>query len=416
MNGSDYQIVCPKCAAVNKPRGKAMTVALTCQSCNIYFRVGKWQGATVEFVHQEHPHIPLRAKGRIEGFVYEVLGFVVKEEHKYKYRWREYLLFNHYRGYAFLSEYNGHWNFVWPIESGPAKASNTEFSFNELTYRMYQRYNAQVVYGKGEFFFDVFDITASTVNYEYISPPFMAALEQSEDSVLWCEGEYFSRLQIAQAFSISIDKLPRKKGIGYTQPFNSGFTDQALILFTILVCLVAFLVQIILNSTAKDEVVFHAVYDRSHLKDQKVIATPPFPLGEGTKGLEIYMEAPLYNDWFFNEFSLINEDDGTEYNFTKEIEYYAGYEDGTSWSEGSKYGEAYLSKIPSGRYHINMYPEFSPNNNSFSIIVKRDVPMWSNFYVTCIALLLFPAFYFVRKRYREHKRWSDSDYSPYATE
>jgi hypothetical protein len=382
----------------------------------MYFRVGSWDKTVVEFRHTEAQAIPLGTKGKIDNAVYEVIGFAVKEESKYHYRWREYLLFNPYQGYVFLSEYNGHWNFVWPIENSPkGRGSETEFTYNDSAFRLYQKYTAQVVYANGEFFFDVVDITASTVNYEYIAPPKVVALEQSEDSLLWCEGEYMSRHEIAEIFSIPKNKLPSKEGIGYTQPFNTSFSDRALMSVTVLLLLFAFAIQLFLNSSSDDRVVFQADYTQADLKDQKILVTPSFDLKDGTKSLGVYVYAPLSNDWFFSEFTLINEDTGVEYNFTKDVEYYSGYEDGESWTEGSKSGEAFLSRIPAGKYHINIYPEFGVNNRSFTVTVKHDVPMSSNFYITCLGLAVFPVFYFIRSRYREQTRWSDSDYSPYAT-
>jgi hypothetical protein len=383
----------------------------------MYFRAGEWNEATVEFIHQEPQAIPLGAKGKIENYVYEVMGFVVKQETKYRYKWREYLLFSPFRGYAFLSEYNGHWNFMWPIETDPRNhTSQSNFVFQDRDYNLYQKYTAEVVYASGEFFFDVVDITSSTYNYEYIAPPFIFALEKSDDSILWCEGEYFKKNEVAAAFSVPKNSLPSQKGIGYTQPFNASFSDKSLILFTVLVILITLVIQLTMNNSATDKLLFHAEYTKAELTDQKVFVTPSFTLEHGPKNLELYVFAPLSNDWFFSEFTLINETDGTEYNFTKEVQYYSGYEDGSTWTEGSKSGEAILSQIPAGKYHINIYPEFSPNNQAFSVIVRHDVPFTSNFYVTCVGFLLFPLVYFIRKHHREQKRWSESDYSPYATE
>lgn len=416
MSGRNDTISCPACKATNILRGKAMTRALTCQSCKIYFCTGTWNPSIIEFRHNESQALALGAKGRIDSFLYEVMGFAVKEEVKYHYRWREYLLFNPYRGYAFLSEYNGHWNFIWPIEEEPARNfSDDGFTHEGSFYRLYQRYSASVVLARGEFFFDVCDTTISTSNYEYIDPPYLFALEKSADSILWCKGVYMSPDDIASAFGIAQATLPEKEGIGYTQPFNTSFRDKSLVSLTFLLLLAIFFLQLILNNSASDKVVFQADYNREEMKDQKLIVTPTFELTGGTKSLGIELSAPLSNDWFFGEFTLVNETDGTEYNFTKEIEYYSGYEDGSSWSEGSKNGEAFLSKIPDGKYHLNIYPEFSYSTKYFSVVIVRDVPMYSNFFITCAGILLFPLFYFIRKHYREKKRWSDSEYSPYYT-
>ena len=417
MSGNKYTLTCPKCKTVIEPRGRAMTLAMTCKSCRLYFRIGEWTKATVEFANTEHQALPIGAKGRFDNFLYEVMGFVVKEESKYKYRWREYLLFNPYRGYAFLSEYNGHWNFVWPIEDDPRiHVSNQHFRYEDHTYDLYQKYTAQVVYANGEFFFDVVDMTASTVNYEYIAPPFMLAMEQSDDSMLWCKGQYFTRADIASAFSLPTGDLPGQTGMGYTQPFNASFASSALISFTVLVILLTLIIQLVLNNLAEDKIVFQGEFDRTQLADQKVLVSPSFTLDAGPQSLEVLVYAPLSNDWFFSQFTLVNENDKTEYNFTKEVEYYSGVDDGTSWSEGSRSGEAFLSRIPAGKYHLNIYPEFSPRNQTFSVVVRRDIPMYSNFFVVCLGFLTFPAFYFIRRHYREQKRWSESDYAPYSSD
>jgi hypothetical protein len=378
--------------------------------------MGNWNKSTIEFRHSETQSIPLSAKGKFNGDVYEVIGFVVKKETKYRYKWREYFLFNPYKGYAFLSEYNGHWNFIWPLESDPRiNLSDSDFYHEGFHFRLYQRFTAKVLHARGEFFFDIVDITSTTTNYEYIAPPYLLALEQSEDSTLWVKGEYLWPKEVAEAFSIPVNKLPSKEGVGYTQPFNSGFRDKSLIQFTVIIFIISLVIQLFLSTTAQDTKVFQVDYNNSMVNDQKLLVSPSFDL-QDTKNLAIDLYAPLSNDWFFGEFTLVNETDGSEYNFTKDIEFYSGYEEGEFWTEGSRNGEAILSSIPAGRYHLNIYPEFSLSNQSFSISVKRDVPTWSNFYITCFIVLIYPAIYFIRKRYREQKRWSDSEYSPYDSE
>src|SRR5687768_148394 len=121
MGGNDLSKACPKCGAATTLRGKAATIALTCSNCGIYFRTGSWNKNTERFGEVHTPVIRVGTIGKIDGIFYEVIGFVVKKESKYKYIWHEYLLFNPYKGYAFLSEYKGHWNFLTPVEFDPKK-------------------------------------------------------------------------------------------------------------------------------------------------------------------------------------------------------------------------------------------------------------------------------------------------------
>ncbi len=69
----------------------------------------KFQGKT-----QIKPTIPLGTRGKIGGTQYEVIGFQVRQvaDGDDTYAWDEYLLFNPYQGFRYLTEYNGHWNFV----------------------------------------------------------------------------------------------------------------------------------------------------------------------------------------------------------------------------------------------------------------------------------------------------------------
>lgn len=416
MSGSNYTITCLNCGTVNTVRGKAMTLAMTCDSCKYYLRLGKWNADRNVFSFKEEPAIPLGAKGKFDDVVYEVMGFVVKQETKYHYKWREYLLFNPMRGYVFLAEYNGNWNFVWPVEHGPTEgAPEVDFYHEENYYRLYQKYKAEVVYARGEFLFDVIDLSESTINHEYIAPPYMYTLEKSHDSILWCKGEYCSPQEIAQAFGIQVNTLPAKEGRGYTQPTLTAFKEGSLVMVSLVILVLMIALQLFFNGSAKEEVVFNGTFDRSELKDQKFFVSSSFDLKGGTKSVAVDIYAPLVNDWFYADFALINETTGVEYNFSKDIEYYSGYEDGESWSEGSTRGEAFISQIPEGRYHINIYPEFSTSNQSFSIRVMRDVSSLSNFIVTALVLAIFPLFFFIRRHILESKRWEDSDYSPYIT-
>ncbi|WP_165824133.1 DUF4178 domain-containing protein [Pseudochryseolinea flava] len=391
-----------------------MTTNLSCYYCNIYYTIGKYKTEMVTFNHKEEPVLPIGLKGRIDNVVYEVMGFVVKKERRYKYSWNEYLLFNPFHGYAFLSTYDGHWNFIWPIEDTPPPNENDfYYTFEGTRYDLYQKYSADVVYAKGEFFFDVFEITESTANREFIAPPFLYGVEKSDDSLLSFKGEYVTRREVAKAFDIDLSTLPPKQGIGYTQPTGTSFSQRSLVTVTAILIGVALIIQLFFNSTAEEKEVFQGRYSQTEMNEQKFIKTESFNLSGGEKSVEVDIWAPVSNDYFFAEFSLINEETGAEYSFAKEIEYYLGYEDGESWSEGSTYGEAFISQIPGGRYHINIYPEFGRNAHEFTIRVIRDVPSNMNFMILAIALVIVPVIFGIRKRVVEGRRWQDSNYSPY---
>lgn len=407
--------VCPHCKKDNVVRGKALTLAMTCQHCSTYFTRGNWTEVDVKFNDTTVPVIPIGSKGKIEGNTYEVMGFVVKYVRKYRFKWREYTLFNPVKGLAFLSESEGHWNFVKPLKDDPkGEKRGLSFNYNAKEFRLFQKYKAEIVFAKGEFCFDIFSGTAKTLVEEYIAPPYLLSLESDSESYRWYEGTYMANTDVASAFSLNVKTLPPKEGRGYTQPFISAFSKESLMLLCFLLGAALFAIQIFLHATSKDKIVFEQSFSGNTLKEgQKMFVTSSFELEGESKSLVMELYAPLYNDWFFGDFVLVNENDNSEYEFSKEIEYYSGNDGGEAWSEGSKKGAAFLSRIPAGRYHMNIYPEFTFSNKEFSITLIRDVSNMSNFWVTLLVLSIFPIFYFIRHHHIESSRWSDSDYSPY---
>jgi len=407
------QHTCPKCKHLNVPKGKALTLALTCEKCNLYF-------CTQSNIHDEFrdryaPVLAVGSVGEIEGVKYRLMGFTVKRERKYRYIWHEYFLFNPNVGIAFLTLYDGNWNFLKPYSKHPWLFSSVvDPHIEEGKFRLYAKYKAELLFASGEFFTDIIDVTESSTHYEHINPPYILNFEDNHHHLSAYLGAYISPAEVAEAFGVSLEKLPKKKGMGYTEPLLLSFEESTLLRITGIAFVLAVFVQFIFSSSALNESVFQAHFNEANLNGQKMFSTKSFELKGGVKNVEFKISAPISNDWFFAEYSLINEQNNEEYVFTNEIEYYYGREDGESWSEGSNEGDAFLSSIPEGKYHINIYPEFSLSNHEFTIRVYRDVPFFSNLFVFLFILLLFPVGFYVYKNRRERKRWEDSDFSPYT--
>jgi hypothetical protein len=409
------QYSCPTCKHLNTPKGKALTLALTCEKCKLYF-------CTLSSIHDKFQNsyssiLVIGSIGKIDGAHYRVMGFSVKRERKYRYIWHEYFLFDPIYGIAFLTQYDGNWNFLKPYSKHPwSFGSFNEPTIEQGTFKLYAKYKAEVLFASGEFFTDIIDATESSTHYEHINPPYILNFEDNNHHLNAYLGEYISPSKVASAFNLELKKLPPKKGMAYTEPHIFSFDESSFLRVTGITLVLAFLVQFILSSYSLNEKVFESHFNEANLNGQKMFVTPSFELKGGTKNVQFKISAPISNDWFFAEFSLINEKTEDEYVFTNEIEYYYGYEGGESWREGDNKGEAFLSSIPEGRYHINIFPEFSASNHEFTIWVYRDVPFFSNLFVFLFLLLLFPVGFYWYKRHREAKRWEDSDFSPYSYE
>ena len=122
------------------------------------------------------------------------------------------------------------------------------------------------------------------------------------------------------------------------------------------------------------------------------------------------------NSWFELSINLVNTQTGTEYSLDQGVEYYQGYEDGYSWSEGSQRVVVYLGKIPAGTYVLQMqgtrqqtYFSFAtPVSFYFNLKVRYDTPNHRNMVIGLIAILLWSLIHYVIVQYNERRRWDNS--------
>src|SRR5688572_13355165 len=72
------------------------------------------------------PKIPLGTRGKLPTGQYEAIGFQMRqiEVDGVTYEWAEYLLYNPYKGYRYLTEYNGHWNDIRTLRAFPVPSRN----------------------------------------------------------------------------------------------------------------------------------------------------------------------------------------------------------------------------------------------------------------------------------------------------
>jgi hypothetical protein len=115
--------------------------------------------------------------------------------------------------------------------------------------------------------------------------------------------------------------------------------------------------------------------------------------------------------------SLVNTDDGKEYSISKGVEYYSGYTDGESWSEGSRNDDAYLTGIPRGNYVITITGTRDSNSfnrpGNFGVTVIYDVGFIRNF-LFCLLMIVGMAIiqYMIFVHY-DKQRWYNSPFTKY---
>ena len=406
---------CPACAGPLDIRGLHVTASIVCGNCggiiditNDDFKL--WQEAASKL--KVEPAIPLGTRGAFRGDKYEVIGFqrrcIMVEG--VGYRWSEYLLFNPYVGFRWLTEYNGHWNFVEQTFHRPAPNTGN-VRFKGVEFEHFQTAEATTEHVLGEFYWKV--KTGETfIVTDYVAPPRMLSREMSGKEVSWSLGTYIEPDEIVASFRPP-KSLPARTGVYANQPSpHKQARSRVLATFGIFVVL-ALLLQIFSFVAAQRKIVQSSqfVFDPKASENAKV--TPVFDLTGRNSNVVVRSRAYVSNSWVFLSMALINNDTGIAYDFGREISYYTGSDSDGPWSEGSLNEESVLSSIPAGHYYLRVEPE-GMGTTQYEIAVVRDVPQWTPFFVVLGVLAVFPISAVYRSWSFERLRWNESDH-PWST-
>lgn len=362
--------------------------------------------------------IPLGATGKLKGIVWAVVA-AAKCREEADYSWMEFTLFNPEHGYAYLSEFNGHWNYIRPVQLALGKPYVERVTrWKDREYRLFHAYKSRMIYGVGEF--TNFPSTRNRTKVEeYISPPYMLIREETENEVQWLHAEYTRADEIAAAFGRESVPCADSSDIFSNQPYLARIDQATLLRFSLVLVGLMLLAQFLYMIAVPHTQVF---FERYYYKDslvQSPLVTPSFDMG-GPSGVELNFKCPVNNSWAYADVVLVNDATHEEYAFGIGTEFYSGVEDGESWSEGSTENAQFISSIPSGRYHMEIAPSrgttggYTPSY--FEVSLHSGVTVWSNFLLTTLVLAFFPAAILWQKNIFERRRWMNSDYSPYYSQ
>lgn len=389
-------IVCPHCNSVNEYKdGKLKTT-----KNNVSFKLKSAKIA---------PVLKVGSEGHINKIRYKVTGWARKKEIGTSYYWDEYTLYNPSSGLAFLTRYNDHWTFILEQKNKPIiKRTNAFYDNNQ--YQLFSKYYSKIIEAEGEFPY-TFSEQEDVEIIEYIHPPYLLSSEKINNTTTWYKGEYIYSEDIKNGFQLK--SITPSYGIGQIQPFPK-LNNTKLILFLTFLAVFWMVLQTIFYITCHNEVVLSQNITVNDSNSNKEITTKSFDLKYGTSNVQINLNCLLFNNWQYTEFTLVNETTGETFNLGLEVEYYAGYEGGESWSEGSNSASKFISKVHEGKYHLVITPskEMMGPPLNVQIDVIRDVFMTSNGVLLLLGFAIYPIIIYIRHNYRENKRWENSDYSP----
>ncbi len=414
---------CPNCGATLTVRSFEHAVTIVCGSCHSILDAKdpklKILQQFADIMEQDAPLIPLGRKGTIRGVPYQVIGFQRRtiQVEGISYSWHEYLLFNPFKGFRYLSEYQGHWNDISTLKSLPKLLNTSPPALVYLgeKYKHFQTAKATTTFVLGEFPWQVRVGETATVT-DYIAPPRVISSEEMQSETTWSLGEYMTGADVWKAFAIE-GAPPQAVGVYENQPslLRAG-TANVWKGFGVLACALILLMMLI-GITARDEQVFSGAYlfnTNALPTSDASFVTDIFDVKGHTSDVEVLSSASVDNQWIYLNYALINADTGQAWDFGREVSYYHGRDSDGSWTEGSNSDTATIPSVPPGRYYLRVEPESDRMRGviAYSVTVKRDVPQYS-FYGLAFLALLLPAIMVTWRAVKfENQRWAESDHGP----
>ncbi len=408
-------LFCPNCGGQVELRGFANTLTAVCAHCTTVLDTST---PAVAILHKfdkrqiRQPRIPLGTRGKFDSTTYEVIGFQVRgiEDDDTVWEWAEYLLFNPYKGFLYLTEYQGHWNLLRPVYALPVLRAVA--LWNGRTYRHFQHDVAKTIFVLGEFPWRI-QVGETVKVDDYTSPPFLLSAEHTGNETTWSEGEYVEGRRIWEALALK-GSPPSPSGIYLNQPspYKGGPGSAIRVCGLLELALLGLLLLIVVLS--RREVVLRESHQFVQTPSGEAsFVTPIFQLKGRPSNVEIQTHTDVENRWVYFNYALINNDTGHAFNFGREVGYYYGRDSDGSWSEGGRNDRVTIPSVAPGNYYLRVEPEAEPNSASvhYDIIVRRDVPSYWMFVVAAL-LLPLPAIAITWRRYRfEYQRWQESDYA-----
>lgn len=409
---------CPSCGAGLKLNDPRNVVRVACTYCGSLLSADAHEKFEVLDRLEKVPFVPLLplgSRGTLDGKGLVVLGALVKScvVEGVTYRWREYLLRDEKKeDYHWIAESNGHWMLLSPVPAGKVAAGDTAATFQGRTYKRFQRTNATVDAVLGEFTWTV-SRGEKTAMTDYVSPPRMLSVEQSEEEIAWTEGRYVFPDELGKAFGLAPDRLPSPEGVGACQPWPGAAESKGLWKVLKLVATAATVILILSHVAAARKVVFDQTFvlPGSFGKgDEGVYVSNPITLDSG-RNMKVEVFANTDNNWVGVEGAVIEEASGEARAFRLTSDRYHGVSGGESWSEGSQGRSTYLSRVPAGTYVVRVDCDFDTANPPPWVRVKltSGVPSIWRFVLFLLFLATGPLVTGLAYASFEGRRWAESD-------
>lgn len=391
-------------------RGLGQTTTVACASCGSLIDISDENYRILQHYSRavQEPDLALGSRGKLRGTEYEIIGFMVRTDTSGIYAWDEYLLFNPYKGFAWLMNYQGHWTYIQTITDLPAETRGSQIGYADRQYKLFLTGMARVKYVLGEFYWQV-KLGDEVAVQDFICPPFILSRETSYDETVWSHGEYIEPEEISQVFNPR-NMLPFRQGVGAAQPAPGEGYAKEVVFIGVLFILLLSAMQMIFVASADRQIVYDQFYPFEPGAVSRTVVSEAFAVN-GHGNLDLRITAPVYNNWLSVDADLIDEKGSEVQGGEIEVGYYFGRDSDGAWSEGSHSNHALFSEVPPGLYRLSFQASGGPGLPALSYEIKavRNVPYYGHYLLSLLLVGFLPLLLWIRRASFEGRRWQESD-------
>lgn len=385
---------CPNCGAGVEMRSFAHALSVVCPNC---LSVLDAKDPNLQILQQAQtavritPLIPLGSRCTLPSGTYEAIGFQVRtiQEDGESFSWQEYLLFNPFKGFRYLTEYNGHWNDVRTLHTLPQPIGDNKFQVGADKFKIFSNAMAQTTFVLGEFPWQV-RVGENVQATDYVSVPKILSAETTENEVVWSLGEYMTADQVAQAFKLP-GKLPAARGIFGNQPSPYVGTIGTMWGTALKLMLAAVVIGLLIYMSGGGKVVHQERFSGASA------ASAPFDVTGHTASLEL-KTASRTADGMYIRYTLVRQPDGRTVSFGRQV------------SSNFAQDVAEIPSVDPGRYLLRATTETSSgvDDGVFDVELRRNRPSlgWLGFAI--LFLIVPPILQSWRASNFERSRWLES--------
>jgi hypothetical protein len=340
---------CPNCGGTIALRAAGNTVSIVCEHCGSTLDATRpdLQLIARASVAMRRPLIPLGTRGTLDGVAWEVVGY--QERTDGEVGWSEYLLFNPYEGYAFLSDDGRRFSLSRLLTALP------DYDGAQLTVegrgfkRFGETYPVRTTFVVGEFYWRA--AAGETVDEtDYVRPGTMLACEESGRERNWTRLEMLDWGVAERAFGLPLrEKHYRGTPAPHEpSPYRTAMRDALLVAgLALAACLV-----IAIGTAGSNRVLQRDLQIRTDGVTQTAVLGP-IKIPSPRERVRVQGRANgLDNQWLDLDYSLVNRQTQQAYGAYAVAEYYRGRDSDGAWSEGDPSPDTGFASIPRGTYDL----------------------------------------------------------------